>query len=108
TFHSVSRDMKNIRGNFCHSIGNGKVSRASVWLTAMGACCLLAGCATGVKDTSRTFTAVVIDAGHGGYDNGAATRYGGREKDANLDVAMRLRPKLEAAGFRTVMTRSSD
>lgn len=69
---------------------------------------VLTGCAGGVKDTSRTFTAVVIDAGHGGHDSGAVTRYAGREKDAALDVAMRLRPKLEAAGFGTVMTRSDD
>jgi N-acetylmuramoyl-L-alanine amidase len=77
-------------------------------LLAMGAVFFIGGCATGVKDTSRTFTTVVIDAGHGGHDDGATSRYGGREKDATLDVAMRLRPKLEAAGFQTVMTRSSD
>jgi len=98
--------MKNIRASFHHPHGNGKASRGLLVLIA--ACSLLAGCATGVKDTSRTFTSVVIDAGHGGRDNGATTRYGGREKDANLDVALRLREKLEAAGFGTVMTRSSD
>jgi len=78
------------------------------WLMAATAGLLLAGCAGGVKDTSRTFTGVVIDAGHGGHDDGATTRYAGREKDLALDVAMRLRPKLEAAGFRTVMTRKND
>ncbi len=69
---------------------------------------LWSGCAVEVKDTSRTFTAVVIDAGHGGRDSGATSRYAGLEKDAALDVAMRLRPRLEAAGFRTVLTRSDD
>ena len=71
----------------------------AIWLT---------GCAGTVKDTSKTFTRVVIDAGHGGHDSGATSRYGGREKDLALDVAMRLQPKLQAAGFETVMTRSTD
>ncbi len=66
-------------------------------------------CSTGgVIDTSRTFNKVVIDAGHGGHDSGATTRYAGREKDLALDVALRVRAKLEAAGFGTVMTRKSD
>ena len=69
---------------------------------------LLASCATGVKDTSRTFHSVVLDAGHGGHDSGTTSRYAGREKDATLDVVMRLKPKVAAAGFRTVMTRSND
>lgn len=72
------------------------------------AACLLAACAGGVIDTSRSFTTVVLDAGHGGYDKGASTRYGGREKDHTLSVVRRLKPKLEAAGFKTVITRSGD
>ena len=67
-------------------------------------------CSTGggVIDTSRTFKRVVIDAGHGGHDNGATTRYAGREKDLALDVALRVRAKLETAGFDTVLTRKND
>ena len=61
-----------------------------------------------VKNTSRTFTTVVVDAGHGGKDNGALRRYGGAEKNATLDVATRLARKLRESQFRTVMTRSSD
>ncbi len=70
----------------------------------------LTGCETGVrvKDTSRTFRTVVIDAGHGGHDTGARSRWGGLEKDAALDTALRLDPKLRAAGFHTVLTRSGD
>ena len=51
---------------------------------------------------------MVVDAGHGGKDNGAVRRYGGAEKSANLDVATRLARKLRESQFRTVMTRSSD
>jgi N-acetylmuramoyl-L-alanine amidase len=76
------------------------------------ACGLLASCSSvpqaRVKDTTRTFTTVVVDAGHGGKDNGAFRRYGGAEKSATLDVATRLERKLRESQFRTVMTRSSD
>jgi N-acetylmuramoyl-L-alanine amidase len=63
---------------------------------------------TTVKNTSRTFTTVVVDAGHGGKDNGAVRRYGPPEKQAALDVATRLAGKLRESQFRVVMTRSSD
>lgn len=75
-------------------------------------CLLLASCGTvrepTVKNTSRTFRTVVVDAGHGGKDNGAMRRYGPPEKNANLDVAMRLARKLRESQFRVVTTRSSD
>lgn len=75
-------------------------------------CWLLASCGSvqqaQVKDTTRSFTTVVVDAGHGGKDNGALRRYGGAEKNATLDVATRLARKLRDSQFETVMTRSSD
>ncbi|MGH8102828.1 MAG: N-acetylmuramoyl-L-alanine amidase, partial [Chthoniobacterales bacterium] len=61
-----------------------------------------------VEDTSKTFTTVVIDAGHGGRDNGAYRRYGPPEKVIALDVAKRVERKLRDADLRTVMTRSDD
>jgi N-acetylmuramoyl-L-alanine amidase len=100
--------MKNIPATLCDRPKDGKVCRKLTVLIVLMASFSLGGCVSGVKDTSRTFTAVVIDAGHGGHDSGATTRYAGREKDGTLDVAMRLRPMVEAAGFRTVMTRSDD
>src|SRR5207245_5142729 len=60
------------------------------------------------KNTSKTFSTVVVDAGHGGKDNGAYRRYGGAEKLATLDVAKRLDRKLRESELNTVMTRSSD
>src|SRR5437870_8095124 len=73
---------------------------------------LLAACATApkavTKNTSKTFTTVVVDAGHGGKDNGAYRRYGGAEKVATLDVAKRLDRKLRESQLKTVLTRSSD
>jgi N-acetylmuramoyl-L-alanine amidase len=68
-----------------------------------------AGCSTsGVRNTARSFKTVTIDAGHGGHDSGARARSGWREKDAALDVSLRLEQKLRAARFKTVMTRSGD
>ena len=61
-----------------------------------------------VRNTSRTFTTVVLDAGHGAHDSGARTRKGTLEKDLALDVTLRILPKLRAAGFNTVLTRKRD
>src|SRR6201993_3947756 len=61
-----------------------------------------------VKDTSKTFSTVVVDAGHGGKDTGAYRRYGPPEKMVTLDVAERLNRKLRESQLKTVMTRSSD
>lgn len=81
-------------------------------LLVLASCVLLSSCGTGpelrVKDTTRSFTTVVVDAGHGGKDNGAFRRYGGAEKNATLDVATRLAAKLRESQFHVVMTRSSD
>jgi N-acetylmuramoyl-L-alanine amidase len=82
------------------------------FLVVLGGCVLLSSCGTvsemRVKDTTRTFTTVVVDAGHGGKDNGAFRRFGGAEKNATLDVATRLAAKLRESQFRVVMTRSDD
>ena len=96
--------MKNITADIYEPAPHCKAARVFLLLVA----CWLTGCAGGVKDTSRSFNRVVIDAGHGGHDNGTTSRYAGREKDGTLEVAMRLKPKLEAAGFSTVMTRRDD
>src|SRR2546423_14074973 len=71
-----------------------------------------AACSTvrtsGVKNTSKTFTTVVVDAGHGGKDSGAYRRSGPPEKMVALDVAQRLDRKLRESQLKTVMTRDSD
>lgn len=56
---------------------------------------------------AASFKTVVIDAGHGGRDNGGS--YGKvYEKWLALDTALRVEKKLKGKGFRTVMTRRSD
>jgi N-acetylmuramoyl-L-alanine amidase len=51
---------------------------------------------------------IVVDPGHGGEDPGARSRSGLDEKDITLDIALRLRGLLVAAGFEVVMTRERD
>lgn len=53
------------------------------------------------------FPAVVIDAGHGGRDEGAKSR-GVQEKTLTLEIALRLEQILNARGFPTVQTRTED
>ncbi len=88
------------------------MSRLVCRLTALALPVLLVACATaptgGIKNTSKTFNTVVVDAGHGGKDNGAYRRFGGAEKIATLDVAKRLDRKLRESQLKTVMTRSTD
>jgi N-acetylmuramoyl-L-alanine amidase len=68
---------------------------------------LTALCALGSAANAANFRTVVIDAGHGGHDNGGQW---GRvyEKHLALDTAARLETKLKSLGYQTVMTRRSD
>lgn len=50
---------------------------------------------------------ICVDPGHGGADPGAVG-CGYEEEDIVLDVSTRLRDRLQAAGFRVVMTRTND
>lgn len=55
------------------------------------------------------FRTIVLDAGHGGRDVGAVGQQGLLEKDVTLDVARRLKKRLEqSAGYRILLTRDSD
>jgi len=57
----------------------------------------------------RQFSLVAIDAGHGGDDIGVRTADGLQEKEITLDVARRLRQRLETRlGVRVIMTRDDD
>src|SRR6059036_2546892 len=81
-------------------------------IVTIGFVALLPACASmrhaAVKNTSKTFKTVVVDAGHGGKDSGAYRRYGPPEKVVALDVAQRLNRKLRESQLKTVMTRDSD
>ncbi len=52
---------------------------------------------------------IVIDAGHGGRDPGAMGQDGLKEKDVTLDIARRLKKRLEEnRGYRVLLTRDAD
>lgn len=70
----------------------------AAWLMAMGA---------GPAAQAIEFHTVVVDAGHGGNDNGAS-RDGVRESQLTLKVAERLEALLKKEGLKTAMTRRSD
>src|SRR5260370_22519803 len=91
------------------------MARTSCRLLPIVSSGFLAACATGprptevgTRDTSKSFNTVVVDAGHGGKDNGAYRKFGGAEKIATLDVAKRLSRKLRESDLKIVMTRSTD
>src|SRR5436190_2231835 len=94
---------------FCYKI---RMPRQITRLVTIAFFASLAACSTvtttGVKNTSKTFNTVVVDAGHGGKDSGAYRRYGPPEKMVALDVAQRLNRKLRESQLKTVMTRDSD
>ena len=56
----------------------------------------------------NSFSTVVIDPGHGGFDRGGIPGQKVPEKMVALDTALRLQKLLQRAGLRTVMTRSTD
>jgi len=60
------------------------------------------------RTTQSLFRKVVIDPGHGGHDPGAIGHYGLKEKDVNLDIALRLASILRTRGLEVILTRSED
>jgi N-acetylmuramoyl-L-alanine amidase len=83
---------------------------------SLSALLLLGGCAhvgiKAVKAGKGGFNTVVVDAGHGGKDNGGTSRRGSvpfqLEKTLTLDTAKRVRDLLRRSGFRVVMMRDGD
>ena len=94
---------------FCYYI---RMPRLVSRIITIGFAVSFAACSTirtpVVKNTTKTFKTVVVDAGHGGKDSGAYRRYGPPEKMVALDVAQRLNRKLRESQLQTVMTRDSD
>ncbi len=60
-----------------------------------------------VSSAAQAFDTVVLDAGHGGHDRGAAIGYV-YEKHLALDTARRVEQLLRKEGLKVIMTRSRD
>lgn len=70
-------------------------------------CFLVSVLVLGFAGTGRSAT-IVLDPGHGGHDPGGIPRQRFVEKRLALDVALRARARLKAAGHKVIMTRSTD
>ena len=77
-------------------------------LTRSVICCFGAIALASTVSAQTRYNTVVIDAGHGGFDRGGIPSQRVPEKMMTLDVALKLKPILEKAGYRVVMTRTTD
>lgn len=59
-------------------------------------------------DSQNGQVCIILDAGHGGMDGGAVSVTGTLEKNLNLQVTLLLSDMLRAAGYQTILTRTSD
>lgn len=75
-------------------------------LTLVIGCCFVA--ASPAQTCNLTGRKIFVDAGHGGTDPGAIGPTGLREKDVNLDAALRLRAWLQGFGATVEMSRTTD
>jgi N-acetylmuramoyl-L-alanine amidase len=80
-------------------------------LTAFIALALSLGSAADTTATpghGTTAITIALDPGHGGSDTGAQGPTGALEKEICLNLARELAARLEAAAYRTLLTRSDD
>ena len=60
------------------------------------------------KGVPRPKYVIVIDAGHGGRDDGSIGATGTKESEINLKIAKTLKVYLETLGIKVVLTRADD
>jgi len=60
-----------------------------------------------IEIAAKPSKVIYLDAGHGGSDPGAIGN-GLHEKDVTLDIALRTKKELEAAGYTVIMSRTTD
>src|SRR5437763_12852866 len=77
-------------------------------LTRSIICCFGAIALASTVSAQTRYTTIVIDPGHGGFDRGGIPGQRVPEKMMTLDVSLRLKPLLEKAGYKVVMTRNTD
>jgi N-acetylmuramoyl-L-alanine amidase len=77
----------------------------------LGVACLFAAkgdIIVGSRNVNQESLSVVIDPGHGGTDPGKVGVNGAKEKDINLQIALKLKSLLEEEGIQVVLTRAED
>jgi len=91
--------------------GTKRLAAAGVLLASGLATMLLTSCeSTGGNygPGAGFFDTVIVDAGHGGHDQGAKSCFGSVEKALALDTAHRLADVLRRNGVRVIETRTGD
>ena len=61
-----------------------------------------------VSNISLAGKKIIVDAGHGGFDQGCTGVSGRLEKEVNLEIAQKLQTLLEKEGATVIMTRTTD
>ncbi|MFD2369824.1 SH3 domain-containing protein [Brevibacillus sp. GCM10020057] len=85
------------------TLGNGETGYIAGWLVSAS------GTPAVTRSNELVGKVIVVDPGHGGNDTGATgNSFSTLEKTVNLQVALLLRNKLEAAGAKVIMTRADD
>lgn len=102
-------DMDNQRNH--QTTGGGGTRLLAVALLSAMAAALLSSCeSTGGSygPGAGNFSTVIVDAGHGGHDQGAKACAGAPEKMLTLDTARRLAAVLRSRGIHVIETRTRD
>jgi N-acetylmuramoyl-L-alanine amidase len=86
----------------------GRIARTSFAGLVCAAAAVALGSARAPAEPAERFDTVVLDAGHGGDDFGARGPGGLLEKELVLDLARRVRLRLERERLRVVLTRDHD
>lgn len=60
------------------------------------------------KEQTIIHSRVVLDAGHGGYDEGSQSENGAKEKDITLDITLQVGELLKESNIDVIYTRTSD
>jgi N-acetylmuramoyl-L-alanine amidase len=87
------------------SVRPGGLSR---WMVAPMAGLLLCAFSGRVDRAPDKVITVVVDAGHGGWDDGVVAPDGVKEKDINLSLARKIKQLAAQYGVRVVLTRDKD
>jgi N-acetylmuramoyl-L-alanine amidase len=96
----------------CNDSASHMVRFIGIGLLACSLCACATRRLTSVRGIPGHFSTVIVDAGHGGKDNGGLGGRRGiglvREKDVALSTAKKVRVELQSAGVRTMMIRDDD
>lgn len=94
------------------TLASGREAYVASWVVSPNKTSAPSKTESDVKSVNKTpglsGKTIILDAGHGGYDPGAATHSGIPEKELTMKTAQRLQQKLSAAGANVILTRAED